>query len=99
MGELYLDGVIEDIIYSNSENGYTVCTVNCGGEPITLVGIMPYVGEGESVRVQGEWQVHSTFGRQFRVDYFEKKLEKREDRGEKQEEKQEGLLEKKEEKK
>lgn len=74
MGELYLDGVIEDIIYSNGENGYTVCTINCGGEPITLVGIMPYVGEGETIRVQGEWQVHSTFGRQFRVDYFEKKL-------------------------
>ena len=74
MGELYLDGVVEDIIYSNGENGYTVCTINCGGDPITLVGIMPYVGEGETVRVQGEWQVHSTFGRQFRVDYFEKKL-------------------------
>ncbi len=74
MGELYLDGVVEDIIYSNGENGYTVCTINCGGDPITLVGIMPYVGEGETIRVQGEWQVHSTFGRQFRVDYFEKKL-------------------------
>lgn len=74
MGELYLDGVVEDIIYSNGENGYTVCTINCGGEPITLVGIMPYIGEGETVRVQGEWQVHSTFGRQFRVDYFEKRL-------------------------
>jgi len=74
LGELYLDGVIEDIIYSNGENGYTVCTINCGGEPITLVGIMPYIGEGETIRVQGEWQVHSTFGRQFRVDYFEKKL-------------------------
>lgn len=74
MGELYLDGVVEDIIYSNGENGYTVCTINCGGEPVTLVGIMPYVGEGETIKVQGEWQVHSTFGRQFRVDYFEKKL-------------------------
>ena len=74
MGELYLDGVIEDIIYSNDENGYTVCVINCGGEPVTIVGIMPYVGEGETIRVQGEWQVHSTFGRQFRVDYFEKKM-------------------------
>ncbi len=74
MGELYLDGVVEDIIYSNGENGYTVCTINCGGEPVTIVGIMPYIGEGETVRVQGEWQMHSTFGRQFRVDYFEKKL-------------------------
>lgn len=74
LAELYLDGVVEDIIYSNSENGYTVCTINCGGDPVTLVGIMPFLGEGETIRVQGEWQVHSTFGRQFRVNYFEKQL-------------------------
>ncbi len=74
MGDLFLDGIVEDIIYTNQENGYTVCTVNCGNEPITLVGIMPCLGEGETIRVQGSWQVHSTFGRQFKVDYFEKKL-------------------------
>ena len=74
MPELYLDGVVEDVVYTNKENGYTVCTINSHGEPVTLVGIMPCVGEGESIKVQGEWQVHPTFGRQFRVDYFEKKL-------------------------
>ena len=74
MGELFLDGIVEDIIYTNGENGYTVCTINCGNEPVTLVGIMPCLGEGETIRVQGDWQVHSTFGRQFRVEYFEKKL-------------------------
>ncbi len=74
MAELYLDGVVEDVIYSNGENGYTVCTINVGGTPVTLVGIMPYVAEGETIKVQGEWQVHSTFGRQFKVNYFEKKL-------------------------
>ena len=74
MAELYLDGSVEDIIYSNSENGYTVCVINCGGEPITLVGIMPYLAEGETIRVQGDWTTHATFGKQFRVNYFEKKL-------------------------
>ncbi|MBP5156076.1 MAG: ATP-dependent RecD-like DNA helicase [Clostridia bacterium] len=74
MSELYLDGVVEDVVFTNKENGYTVCTINSHGEPVTLVGIMPYVGEGESIKVQGEWQVHSTFGRQFKVSYFEKKL-------------------------
>lgn len=74
MAELYLDGVVEDIIYSNGENGYTVCTINVGGDPVTLVGTMPYLAEGETIKVQGEWQMHSTFGRQFRVNYFEKKL-------------------------
>ena len=73
MAELFLDGVVEDIIYTNGENGYTVCVINCDGQPVTLVGIMPYIGEGESVKVQGEWTMHSTFGKQFKVSYFEKK--------------------------
>ena len=74
MGELFLDGIVEDIIYANQENGYTVCVINCGNEPITLVGIMPCLAEGETIRVQGSWTMHSTFGKQFKVDYFEKKL-------------------------
>ena len=74
MADIYLEGVVEDIVYTNEENGYTVCTINCSGEPVTLVGIMPYIGEGEMIKVQGEWQVHATFGRQFRVSYFEKRL-------------------------
>ncbi len=74
MTEIVLDGVIEDIIFSNEENGYTVCVINAMGEPVTLVGIMPFINEGETIRVQGAWQVHATFGRQFRVEYFEKKL-------------------------
>ena len=74
MTEIVLDGVIEEIIFSNEENGYTVCVINAMGEPVTLVGIMPFVNEGETIRVQGAWQVHATFGRQFRVEYFEKKL-------------------------
>ncbi len=74
MAELFLDGIVEDIIYTNGENGYTVCVINCEDQPVTAVGIMPYIGEGESIKVQGEWTVHSTFGRQFKVSYFEKKL-------------------------
>jgi len=74
MPDIVLDGVIEEIVFANEENGYTVCVINCMGEPVTLVGIMPFVNEGETITVQGSWQVHATFGRQFRVEYFEKKL-------------------------
>ena len=69
-----LDGVVENIVFTNEDNGYTVCECACDGELITLVGIMPFLNEGESIRAQGTWQVHSTFGRQFKVEYFEKKL-------------------------
>lgn len=70
----FLEGVIDEVIYSNTENGYTVCVLDCMGEPVTLVGTMPFIGEGETVKVRGNWTVHPTFGRQFRVEYFEKNL-------------------------
>lgn len=70
----FLEGIIDEVIYSNTENGYSVCVLDCMGEPITLVGTMPFVGEGEQVKVRGTWTVHPTFGRQFRVEYFEKNL-------------------------
>ncbi len=74
MAELYLDGVIDEIIYTNNENGYTVAVIDVGGNPVTAVGIMPYIAEGENIRVQGDWQMHPTFGRQFKVVYFERSL-------------------------
>ena len=70
----FLEGMIDEVVYTNEENGYSVCVLNCMSEPITLVGVMPTVGAGDSVRVQGTWTVHPTFGRQFKVEYFEKEL-------------------------
>ncbi|MBR4852230.1 MAG: ATP-dependent RecD-like DNA helicase, partial [Clostridia bacterium] len=74
MEQVTLEGVVENIVFTNEDNGYTVCECACGGELITLVGIMPYLNEGESIKAQGVWQVHATFGRQLKVEYFEKKL-------------------------
>lgn len=69
-----LGGVVEEIIFQNDDNGYTVCTVDVGGEPVVMVGIMPYLSEAEEIRAMGEWVSHATYGRQFKVSYFEKNL-------------------------
>ncbi len=74
MEQVTLEGIVENIVFTNEDNGYTVCECACGGELVTLVGIMPYLNEGESIKAQGVWQVHATFGRQLKVEYFEKKL-------------------------
>ena len=51
-----LEGSIEYIIYSNEENGYTILEMVIGkGEIVTAVGVMPYVGEGENLKVYGKW--------------------------------------------
>ena len=72
---LTLNGVVEHIIYANEENGYVVCEMYAGAdEYITVVGSMPYLTAGESVRVTGSWTTHPSFGRQFRAICYEKQL-------------------------
>lgn len=70
-----LEGTIEGITYQNPENGYTVCDLSPDGkELITVVGIMPFAAEGEMIRAMGQWQVHTQYGRQFKIEYFEKQM-------------------------
>ena len=68
-------GIVENIIYQNEENGYTVCEIGSfEDELVTVVGEMPYLSVGETVRAMGNWIHHPTFGRQFKVEYYEKEL-------------------------
>ncbi len=68
MGESeQISGTVESISFYNEENGFTVMCVDIEGKPVTAVGVMPKVAAGESVRLEGIWQIHSSFGRQFKV--------------------------------
>ena len=74
-----IEGTVEEIVFANEVNGYTVCVADIGGEPVTVVGVIPYLAEGEHIKATGTWQNHPTFGRQFRVETFEKELPQDED--------------------
>ena len=65
-------GQIENIIYHNRENGYTVAVLITEKEAVTITGSMPFVYEGENIRVEGEWTYHKNYGRQLNVSSFEK---------------------------
>ena len=69
-----IEGVIEDIIFQNKENGYTVCTILYEGEETACVGIIPDVHEGEELRLIGEWTTHHIYGRQFKVEFHERHI-------------------------
>ncbi len=72
---LSIEGVIEKIIYQNEENGYTVCELSTPSDELyVLVGSMPYLCEGESITALGDWIMHPSFGKQFKVEYYEKQL-------------------------
>lgn len=74
-----VEGTVEEVIFSNPENGYAVCLVACGDEPVTIVGTLPFLGEGEYIRAAGTWQQHPSFGRQLKVETYEKTLPKDEE--------------------
>ncbi len=69
-----IEGEIEDIVYQSDETGYTVCAIEWEREPVTLVGIMPKLILGDAVRAMGTWVNHPTYGKQFKVSYFEKNM-------------------------
>lgn len=74
-GEISLSGSIESVIYSNEENGYSICDMATSDEAIvTIVGIMPFVCAGDSVSVIGKWVHNPKYGRQFNVSKYEKRL-------------------------
>ena len=74
-GILRLSGSIEHVIYANEENGFAICDMGTDtDELITITGILPYVGEGDVITVYGRWVHNPKYGRQFKVEQFEKQL-------------------------
>ncbi len=69
-----LNGTVERITYYNAETGYCVLRLRpaqlpLGRNPlVTVVGYMPELQPGESVRLQGRWETHPKHGRQFRAE-------------------------------
>ena len=68
---LELVGSVEQIIFKNEANGYTILELNTGDELVVVVGTMPYVSCGEELRIIGTWVNHPTFGDQFKAETFE----------------------------
>ncbi len=66
-----LEGTVEQIVYYNPDNGYTVCRFTPeGGEKLTLIGSFPPLSPGEVLRVSGRFEMNPRFGRQLRVEGF-----------------------------
>ena len=65
-------GEIITVIYTNKINSYTVAEVETDEEIITVVGYLPFVDVGDTVKLVGKYVEHKDYGRQFKVDTFEK---------------------------
>ncbi|WMJ79659.1 ATP-dependent RecD-like DNA helicase [Clostridium sp. MB40-C1] len=69
-----IQGVVEDIIFQNDENGYVVAHIKDKKVRITITGCIPYISEGQNLKLLGEWVIHPQFGQQFNVKVCEELL-------------------------
>lgn len=69
-----LSGTVENIVYCNEENGYTVLEFSSGGDLYTAVGELSDVNVGEDVTLHGRFVTHPSFGEQFRVEACEVRM-------------------------
>ena len=67
-------GLEDNITYTNPDYGYCICSIDCEGEEITLVGCIPGISEGEYIFAEGKWVNHPTYGEQFSVETYRREL-------------------------
>ncbi len=62
-----LEAVIEETIFRNEENGYSVVQAKAGRESVTVVGTLPALAPGEQVLLSGGWTAHPQYGKQWKA--------------------------------
>ena len=67
-----IKGEVTDIIYQNDVNSYTIAVFETEDEETTIVGYLPFVKSGDTLKVEGRFVEHKDYGRQFKVETFEK---------------------------
>lgn len=71
-----ITGTLERIIFFNEDNAYCVAEISLPDEvrPVTILGTLPGVQCGETLRLNGQWTRHHEHGDQFKVGSFESQL-------------------------
>ena len=67
-----IEGIVTDIIYQNEVNSYLIAEFEMEEEVTTIVGYLPFINSGDTLRIIGKFVEHKDYGRQFKVDTFEK---------------------------
>ena len=60
-----IEGSVEEIIFRNEQNGYTVAIIDFRGTFVTAVGKMVEINVGENVALEGEYVNNSKYGYEF----------------------------------
>ena len=85
MGErCTVEGTVQNIIFQNEENGYTILRLERGGEElslltdegelVTVVGCIPCAAPGEGMTVTGVWVNHPSYGPQLTAEQVTRRM-------------------------
>ena len=68
-----IEGQIEEFIYQNETNDYSIAVFALSDEEyITVVGYLPFISVGDCLKLYGKMVVHQEYGEQFKIERFEK---------------------------
>ncbi|TCK93372.1 exodeoxyribonuclease V alpha subunit [Natranaerovirga hydrolytica] len=66
-----IEGYVEQIIYKNEENGYTVLSLVEDIEELTCVGYFDDINEGEYLKAEAKIKTHHTYGEQYQIQSYQ----------------------------
>ncbi len=70
---MVLEGNVEDIIFYNDDNGYSVFDFKSeDGDEIICVGTVPQIRKGDTLKLTGSMVIHPTYGLQFKAEFYER---------------------------
>ncbi len=70
------EGILIDTIYQNEINSYTVGVFETEEEQFTIVGYLPFVSKGDTLKIIGKFIEYKDYGEQFKIESFEKVMPK-----------------------
>ena len=68
-----ISGYVENIIYRNAANGYSVLNL-VSEEEVIVVGFFSAIDEGDTIEVKGTYTEHAVYGVQFKAESYEIKM-------------------------
>mgnify|MGYP000495444271 FL=1 len=71
-----IEGILTEIIYQNEVNSYLVGVFETEEEQFTVVGYLPFIRKGDSLKIVGKFVEHKDYGEQFKIETFEKLMPK-----------------------
>ena len=65
-----LKGYVDRIMFQREDNGYTVIRLLVGEKEQICVGHLLGISQGENIEAWGDYEMHPTYGKQFRISEY-----------------------------